>query len=706
MTSLVALSVVVLWPADPAAASTWSLSAVPVPAGMAGALLQGVSCTATSVCTAVGTSYASSGDQFPLAEGWDGTGWSVQSTPAFGNGGVTGLLGVSCVSAAWCMAVGGYDPVGSNVPSTLAEMWDGSDWVIVPSPSPGPGGPDAELDSVSCVSASACMAIGDSNDGSFAGLAEQWDGSSWSVVPVPEPAGTSFARLFGVSCTAAGDCTAVGVVNVPGETLPLMERWDGSAWSIESAAVPSGTNESSLKSVSCVAASACTAAGLETVSGDASLTLVEAWDGSAWSIEPTPNPGTADDGFGGVSCASGSVCTAVGAPASGSTPEVTLAEGWDGTAWSAQSTPAPSNATSDLFATSCLAASWCQAVGLSQLNSGGYEQPLAEIYSAGSTPSVSTLASGGVPLGGQVSATTTVSGGEAPSGSVTFRLYGPNDASCSSVPVFTSTVPVSGDGSYGSGSFTPATGETYRWTATYSGDQSNNPASSGCGAKGGTVIVSRLNIGLATSASGTVPAGAQVSDTASLSGGLSPSRWIRFRLYGPGDTTCSGAQVFTSRVPVSGDGSYPSGSATLTVAGTYRWTAEYPGDLNNNAASEGCGATGEVVTVTKATPALDSTASGSVPLGRKVEDVAALSGAEKPTGSITFNLYAPGDSGCTHPPVFTATVTINRNASYSSGLFGPAKAGTYRFTAAYSGDANNAPASEACGATGEQVTIT
>jgi len=68
------------------------------------------------------------------------------------------------------------------------------------------------------------------------------------------------------------------------------------------------------------------------------------------------------------------------------------------------------------------------------------------------------------------------------------------------------------------------------------------------------------------------------------------------------------------------------------MAGTYQWTAEYPGDLNNNAASEGCGATGEVVTVTKATPALDSTASGSVPLGRHVYDVAALSGAVKPTG--------------------------------------------------------------------------
>jgi len=355
------------------------------------------------------------------------------------------------------------------------------------------------------------MAVGDSDDGSsLAGSAEWWDGSSWSVVSVPEPAGTSLARVFGVSCTAAGACMAVGVVADSAGEVPLVEGWDGAAWSIESPAVPSGASESNLQAVSCLAASECTAGGLEIVSGG--LGVVEGWDGSSWSIEPTPDPGGAGD-FEGVSCLSVSVCTAVGGGGSG-----TLAEGWDGTVWSVQSTPSPSNAASSLKGASCLAVSWCQSVGFSQLNSGGSEQPLAEMYAAGSTPSVSTLASGGVPLGGQVSATATLLGGQAPSGSVTFRLYGPNDIACSSVPVFTSTVPVSGDGSYGSGGFTPGTGETYRWTATYSGDQSNNPASSACGAKGGTVIVSRLGTGLATTASGTIAAGGQVSDTATLSG--------------------------------------------------------------------------------------------------------------------------------------------------------------------------------------------
>jgi len=569
-----------------AGASTWSLVPVPVPAGAVGGILYSTSCVTTSSCIGVGEYYEASASQLPMAEDWDGSAWSVQSLPASSQASGGGLLGVSCVSADWCMAVGTQTSSASPYFATLAEVWNGSGWAVLPSPSPGG---DAKLYSVSCVDASLCFASGWGYVGGIESpLVQQWDGSSWSVVSVPSPAGTSLAELYGISCSSASACTTVGtVVDSVGE-VPLVERWDGSSWSLETAPIPTGA-AAAMEGVACVSVSACTGVGTYNVGSGPGMSLADGWDGSSWSLEASQNPGSAANALVGVSCVAASACIAVGAEASGSDPEMTLAEVWDGTGWSVQSTPQPSEMQSDLYSDSCLAVSWCQSVGLFRPTGGGTLQPLSEMYTAASTPSVSTLASGGVPLGGQVSATATVSGGQSPSGSVTFRLFGPNDASCSSVPVFTSTVPVSGDGSYDSGSFTPAIGETYRWTATYSGDQSNNPASSACGAKGGTVIVSRLNTTLDTTASGTVAAGGQVSDTATLSGGLSPSRWIRFRLYGPGDTTCSGAQVFTSRIPVSGDGSYPSTATTLTAAGTYRWTAEYPGDLNNNAASEGCG---------------------------------------------------------------------------------------------------------------------
>lgn len=77
----------------------------------------------------------------------------------------------------------------------------------------------------------------------------------------------------------------------------------------------------------------------------------------------------------------------------------------------------------------------------------------------------------------------TLSGGDAPTGTITFRLYGPDDLLCQDPPAFTSTVTVSGNGTYTSGAFTPGHSEfgTYQWTANYSGDSDNNPAVSPCG---------------------------------------------------------------------------------------------------------------------------------------------------------------------------------------------------------------------------------
>jgi hypothetical protein len=77
----------------------------------------------------------------------------------------------------------------------------------------------------------------------------------------------------------------------------------------------------------------------------------------------------------------------------------------------------------------------------------------------------------------------TLSGGDAPTGTIVFRLYGPDDLLCQDPPAFTSTVTVSGNGTYTSGAFTPSHSQfgTYQWTADYSGDSDNNPASSACG---------------------------------------------------------------------------------------------------------------------------------------------------------------------------------------------------------------------------------
>jgi hypothetical protein len=112
-------------------------------------------------------------------------------------------------------------------------------------------------------------------------------------------------------------------------------------------------------------------------------------------------------------------------------------------------------------------------------------------------------------------------------------------------------------------------------------------------------------------------------------------------------------------------------------------------------------------TVNRVTPSLSTTATppptpGS---GGSVSDVAHLSGATSPTGTITFNLYGPGDAPCAGAAVFTVTKPVSGNGSYISAGFTPTQFGTYRWIAVYSGDANNQPVSGACNDPAESVLV-
>jgi hypothetical protein len=70
--------------------------------------------------------------------------------------------------------------------------------------------------------------------------------------------------------------------------------------------------------------------------------------------------------------------------------------------------------------------------------------------------------------------TATLDGGTAPTGSITFTLYGPDNPDCSGDGIFHSIVPVTGNGTYSSDEFTVENAGTYTWRATYSGDGNNN----------------------------------------------------------------------------------------------------------------------------------------------------------------------------------------------------------------------------------------
>ena len=105
-------------------------------------------------------------------------------------------------------------------------------------------------------------------------------------------------------------------------------------------------------------------------------------------------------------------------------------------------------------------------------------------------------------------------------------------------------------------------------------------------------------------AAASVALGAGVTDTMTLNGGgigaAAPTGTITFNLFGPNNATCTGAPIFTSVVPVNGNGSYVSASFTPLVIGTYRWIANYSGDANNLATANACNAANENVVVTAA----------------------------------------------------------------------------------------------------------
>src|SRR5690348_2094553 len=178
-----------------------------------------------------------------------GAKWSVEPTPnaMVANG---KLSADSCTSPASCVAVGSYESRSGT--SALAEAWNGTAWRIQPVPVPA-GGTHGALDGVSCTTATACTAVGNytTNQGVKVTLAEQWNGTSWSVQPTPDPAAGHFSVLSSVSCGSATSCMAVGYYKY-GSTgqARLVEEWNGSAWSIKQSSNPPNALYSVLDGVS------------------------------------------------------------------------------------------------------------------------------------------------------------------------------------------------------------------------------------------------------------------------------------------------------------------------------------------------------------------------------------------------------------------------------------------------------------------------
>jgi hypothetical protein len=304
--------------------------------------------------------------------------WSLERTPNVTGASANHFTGVSCTSNIACQAVGYATTGGRSVTTvTMAERWNGASWSLERTLNPA-GASNNYFTGVSCSSTTACLAVGYAAIGGFSGgttlaLAERWNGTRWLSESPPKPTGASNTSLAGVSCTSNGVCQAVGDATIRGTTLALAERWNGTGWLLETTRKPSGAFNSSLAGVSCTSTIACQAVGgAYTNSGLA--TLAESWNGTRWSLETTPPKpaGAFSNSFAAVSCASASACQAVGDIGTRS-GQLTTAEGWNGTRWSLETTPKQAKSSTAFFqGVSCTAKNACQAVGYATTGTVGF----------------------------------------------------------------------------------------------------------------------------------------------------------------------------------------------------------------------------------------------------------------------------------------------------------------------------------------------
>ena len=346
--------------------------------------LTGVGCWSDAGCAAVGTA----GFKPTVAERWDGTAWSVVSTPT-PLAPWDALIGVSCRSVLSCWAVGRYDVGEVDLDVGLIERWNGTSWSAV-ADAPKNGGRLRRLVGVTCESANRCFAVGSENyqDFEHTMVLEHWDGARWSQITPKTPVGLRSSDLGGVACASATRCFAVGYYRVKGKDRSLVEGWDGATWSQTASPNPTNAQFAVLSDVACPGPKTCFAVGDSLVHGSPVSTLVERWNGNVWSVVPSPNPrGATSSGLVGVACTSASSCVAIGQyTTAGATRP--FGEQWDGSKWTVTLGLVPGGASSaQLSNVSCAAASSCYAAGSEVANK--VTKPLLEHWNGPSWSPVS-----------------------------------------------------------------------------------------------------------------------------------------------------------------------------------------------------------------------------------------------------------------------------------------------------------------------------
>jgi len=365
LTAILTCAVLVTALANPAYAASWSV--VPTPNASAQRnLFTGVDATSSTNAWAVGYYDASTAPwQRPLAARWNGTGWTLASPPTPSAGGWLGGVDGSASNDVWAVGAAGTSP--------LIQRWNGAAWSTVSAPLP-PAATSAILSGVRTFGAGNAWAVGSAvvpgSSPSNRSMIQRWDGTNWSIVPSPSP-DPAQNPLVAVDGVTADDLWAVGNKGDDGygggTVAGLVLHWNGSTWT--QAAIPGADSTFSIITLHDVVAPA---ADDVWVVGSAfhrqlfrEVPYLLHWNGQTWQHSTIPNPPAG--AFHSVTALTATKVYAVGTNG--------LVARWNGTSWVRETTPSP-GASNALLAAAAIGTATVWAVGW-QTNSGGTLRTLA-----------------------------------------------------------------------------------------------------------------------------------------------------------------------------------------------------------------------------------------------------------------------------------------------------------------------------------------
>ncbi len=284
------------------------------------------------------------------------------------------LAGISAASASDIWTVGTYTPDSSPFQEGLIEHWDGTQWSVVPSPNPA--GIGSGLSAVSAFSSNNAWAVGSYETANSVSLTliEQWNGTQWSIVPSPNP-GTFINELSGVVAISASDVWAVGIYggpdSNPNPSGTLIEHWNGEQWSVvahptDMNGITTGATFAGIAGIpgNHLRSDAWTVGNYEPSGTTPIQTLIEHWNGFKWEIVGSPSPSTSENYLHGVTVITPDNAWAVGRYFNQhSGLYQTLVEHWNGGHWSVVTSPNANSTDSGLNSVAALSASDIWAVG-------------------------------------------------------------------------------------------------------------------------------------------------------------------------------------------------------------------------------------------------------------------------------------------------------------------------------------------------------